>query len=235
MKNAMILLASLFLSAGAVHAQDLDVDTPIDITLSWSQQPQGWTYPMQIRVPDEKPPAGGWPVCILLHGAGGNGAQMLNEFGAILDCHALVGPTGYDNTWNICQEPSDAPDVQMVSELVERLQAFDNVNPNLIRILGFSNGSALANRVLIENDNPGIDSIVGVVSQMTAEQLQQGTFFAPAGTTDPMSPRCGYTQQASVLSGRRYLSICNENDFVIPFFGGPSNVGANFIPAFFAA
>ncbi len=48
--------------------------TDLDITKSWSQQPQGWTYQMSIRVPAGEVPPGGFPVCILLHGNGGNGA-----------------------------------------------------------------------------------------------------------------------------------------------------------------
>ena len=42
--------------------------------------------------------------------------------------------------WNICSEPSEAPDVEMVEELIEAIQSYDNVNADRIQILGVSNG-----------------------------------------------------------------------------------------------
>ena len=68
--------------------EDLRPDTSIDITLEWSQQPDGWRYPMAIHVPNGEPPATGFPICILLHGNGGNGAGMLPGFVGLLPCHA---------------------------------------------------------------------------------------------------------------------------------------------------
>ena len=82
-----------------------------------------------------------------------NGNQMVNQFSNILSCHVLVAPTGYQNSWNICQEGSDAPDTDLVGSLIDTLQSFTNVNRNKIRILGSSNGGALANRLFIENNN----------------------------------------------------------------------------------
>ena len=69
-------------------------------------------------------PSNGYPVCILLHGNGGQGQSMLMEFQNKLDCHALIAPTGYQNSWNISDEASDAPDVEMVTDLVNQLQSF---------------------------------------------------------------------------------------------------------------
>ena len=101
------------------------------------------------------------------------------QYQNILDCHVLVAPSGYMNSWNICGENSDAPDVEMVTELILNLQSYTNINPAQIRILGSSNGSALANRVFIENSNPGVDIICGVVSQLNEEQYHNGNFIIP--------------------------------------------------------
>jgi len=160
---------------------------------------------------------------------------MINGFRNVLECHALVAPTGYANSWNICGENSDAPDVEMVTELVEILQACDNVNPDRIQLVGFSNGASLANRAVIENDNPGVTTIVAVVSQLSEFQFQEDVFYGPSDSTDPDLDDCGYDTTHVVIPERRYLSICNENDPIIPYFGGTSPVGVDFIPAQWAA
>ncbi|MFT7154107.1 MAG: poly(3-hydroxybutyrate) depolymerase, partial [Alteromonas macleodii] len=105
-------------------SQNLESTTNINITKSWSQEPSGYSYPMNINVPAGIAPPNGFPICILLHGNGGNGAGMMNEFMEILECHALVAPTGYLNSWNICAEDSDAPDIEMINDLVNILQAY---------------------------------------------------------------------------------------------------------------
>ncbi len=220
----------MFVLVSPLMAEDLSNNTDISITKSWSQEPAGWTYPMAISVPDGPAPNGGWPVCILLHGFGSSGQGFVGQFRQLLDCHVLVGPTGYQNSWNICSEPSEAPDVEMVGDLISKLQTYDNINQNRIQILGVSNGSALANSVLIENDNPGLTSVVSVVSQLSEFQFRDGTFYSRGGQTDADADSCGYDTQELVIPGRRYLAVSNVNDF-IPYYGGPSSVGVDFIPA----
>ena len=95
-------------------------------------------------------PDDGYPVCILLHGNGGNGAQIINQFLNLFECHVLIAPTGYLNSWNLCTENSDAPDLEMMNELIDTIQQFNNINPNQIRVLGFSNGAGLANSLYIK-------------------------------------------------------------------------------------
>ena len=92
------LLALLFILVPCmqqpVQAQSLTNGTQIEITKAWSQEPGGWTYPMSISVPDGPAPDGGHPVCILLHGNGGNGQGTIPQFSGLLPCHALVAPSG---------------------------------------------------------------------------------------------------------------------------------------------
>ena len=76
-------------------SQNLTNNTNISITKTWSQEPSGWTYPIAIDVPNT-PAQGGFPVCIALHGNGGNGNNSLNQFKNILDCHIVVAPSGYE-------------------------------------------------------------------------------------------------------------------------------------------
>jgi poly(3-hydroxybutyrate) depolymerase len=216
-------------------AQDLTSTTDIEITKFWLQEPNGFSYEMNIKVPTGEVPTGGFPVSILLHGNGGNGFGMVNEFSNVLECHALVAPTGYLNSWNICSENSDAPDVEMINDLINLLQAYSNINPTKIRIIGFSNGAGLANNIFIENNNPGIDIVCAVVSHLNEPQYHSGGFFKPSSSTNPQNSFCGYDTLDTPLTTIKYLSISNINDPIIPYLGGWSNVGVPFIDAEAAA
>ena len=224
-----------FKTNNMVASGNLTSATSINIKKTWSQQPNGYTYPMNIFVPSGTVPQGGFPVCILLHGNGGNGQGMINQFLSTLSCHILVAPSGYLTSWNICAENSDAPDVEMIQDLVNNLQGYTNVNPNKIRILGSSNGAGLANRVFIENTNPGIDIICAIVSHLNEPQYHSGNFYKPGNTTDPSGSFCGYNVLATPLKSRKYLSISNDNDNLIPYLGGTSVVGVSFLAAETAA
>ena len=227
------LLLFLCMLSQMLYGQELSNSSNLDQSYSWSQEPNGYDFPVAINVPDNGgvTPEGGFPVCILLHGNGGNGDQMANQFSNVLSCHILVAPTGYQNSWNICQEGSDAPDTDLVGSLIDTLQSFTNVNPNKIRILGSSNGGALANRLFIENDNAGVDRIVAIVSQMNTFQYHDAAFYMPSGLTDNSLSNCGYNTMVNPSTTRAYLSICNDNDPMIPYNGGSSPVGVDFLPA----
>ncbi|MBM78809.1 MAG: hypothetical protein CL846_10035 [Crocinitomicaceae bacterium] len=225
----LIFFLALFVPTSS-FTQTLTNNSTISITKSWYQEPNGYTYPMNIYVPSGAVPNGGFPVCILLHGNGGQGAGILAQFQNVLDCHALIAPSGYMNSWNISEEGSDAPDVEMMEDLINNLQTYSNINPNKIRVLGFSNGSALANRVLIENSNTGVDIICGMVSQLSEANYHNGNFYSPSGQTSASLPYCGYDVVTVPITGRKYLSICNFNDPLIPYNGGPS-VGVTFLDA----
>lgn len=238
-----MLFLTLMLCPVIGFSQVLTNSTNISITKTWSLKPNGYTYPISISVPSGSVPQGGFPVCILLHG---NGSQNLGslagppmlaplQFGSVLSCHILVAPTEFENSWNICSENSDAPDVEMINDLVNTLQRYSNVNPNKIRVLGTSNGAGLANRVFIENTNPGIDMVCAIVSHLNDFQYHAGNFHKPSGMTNSTSSFCGYDVISRPLMTRKYLSISNVNDPIIPYLGGSSVVGATFLPAETAA
>ena len=225
----------LCILTASARAQTLTQDTLIEITATWTQQPEGWTYPISIDVPDEMP-KGGFPVCILLHGANNEPEGLMNSMREHLPNHVLVGPSGYLQHWNICNEPSDAPDVEMIEELVNRLQTYENINPDAIRLIGSSNGAALANRVFIENRNPGIDAVVTVISQLSEIQFRNDSYRKPADQPVEEGPFCGYLESTDPLTTRRYLNICNVNDGTIPYEGGYAAVsGISYLEARIAA
>ena len=143
----------------------------------------------------------------------------------------MIAPTGYLNSWNICDERSNAPDLEMVDELVNTLSNYSNINLNKIRILGSSNGAGLANNIFIQNENPNIDIICAVVSHLNIPQYHDNNFYKNTSVTNPMSAFCGYEEITNPISSRKYLSISNINDPTIPYLGGNSKVGLDFLNA----
>ena len=131
-----LFLCVFVLHFSLMYAQILSDTSTITITKIWNQEPIGWTYPIDIHVPSGQPPVSGYPVLIALHGAGGNGQDMLLSYRDLLDCHIIVSPTGYQNGWDICDEGSDAPDIEMLIELIAILQTYGNIDPNRIRLIG---------------------------------------------------------------------------------------------------
>ena len=222
----IVLFNLLFITM--LCSEELTNSTQINISKIWFQEPLGWIYPVDVNVPSIDYPENGFPICILLHGFGGNGENMLLQWEGFLQNHILIAPTGYMNSWNISDEPSEAPDVEMIGDLIDQLQAYDNVNPNKIRIIGSSNGSALANRIFIENTNPGVDSVCAIVSQLSEAQYHNDNFYYPSGDTGDNQEFDGYDIITTPIDGRKYLNIGNTNDQMIPYEGGPS-VGVNFI------
>ena len=205
--------------------------TEIIIEKTWAQQPNGYVYPIDIKVPESIEPIEGFPICVLLHSNGSNGRRIINQFSSVLNDHILIAPTGYLNSWNICDERSNAPDLEMVDELVNTLSNYSNINLNKIRILGSSNGAGLANNIFIQNENPNIDIICAVVSHLNVPQYHDNNFYKNTTVTNPMSTFCGYEEITNPISSRKYLSISNINDPTIPYLGGNSKVGLDFLNA----
>ena len=230
MKHFSSLLFALFFPLAA-HSDVLNSNTVIEITQSWPQQPAGWTYPISVSVPDGEVPTEGFPVCILLHGNGGSGAPMLNQFRSILPDHALVAPTGYLNSWNICAEGSDAPDWDMLRTLVDRLATYENINRSRLQLLGISNGAALVNTAFVLDPPLPVEAFVAVVSHFNVAQYHEGSFYRPNEETDPDAMWCGYSNAVTPPTSRRYLSMSNVNDGLIPYEGGTSPVGVTFLAA----
>ena len=104
------------------------------------------------------------PVAILLHGRGGMGMLQIVQINP--DNHILIALSGYEKSWNITDEPSDLPAIAFIRELISQIKSFSNVDSTRIRILGTSNGSGMTNRAFVEIDDPGIDILCPIVSQM---------------------------------------------------------------------
>jgi predicted esterase len=165
--------------------------------------------------------AGPFPVLILVHGRKGNGKAFLRTWSrampTIQNSMILVAPTGMESTdgtsWNIVREPSKEDDVLFVgSTLLAHLESFSNVEPEF-KLLGYSNGAALTNRILIENDDPRITAAVTMVCQLPAVLYHDSTFYI--GTTIPGGDN-EYVTPKDTLTKRRLLLIVGGLDTTVP-------------------
>ena len=213
------------------------------ITYTWSQAAT-YSYTIDIRVPTS-PTTGSFPVAILLHGAGGNGAAEISQWDTYLPGHILIAPTGYSNLWNIVDE-SDAPDFQFLSDLMVQLEKYSNVRKvngtAEVSMIGISNGAAMALRMGVEYAGSQLRYVVGLISQLHDQQYRGSQWYKPSDheNTDGTATNKGYDtaftpygviDRTPIAKGRYYLQINGQNDNVIPYEGGGGPGSATFYSA----
>jgi len=76
MKKKIFIILSLIIN---LHSEEITNSTQINISKNWNQEPNGWTYPMNVNVPNIED-SNQLPVCILLHGFGNNGENLISEW-----------------------------------------------------------------------------------------------------------------------------------------------------------
>mgnify|MGYP000347766698 FL=1 len=179
---------------------------------------------------------GPYPVAILLHGNGGTGEGMVNSWKDDLPGHILIGIQGFVNSWNVSMEISNGPDIDMIVEMIAKLKIYNNVDETKIRILGQSNGGALALRAAIEIRDLSVDVIACLISQTNTDQYRDSRFYYPSNEleTGDNYPNDGYDQFRNPIPQRRILQLNGMQDFTVPFVGGGSNIIAN-SPTFLSA
>jgi len=119
----------------------------------------------------------------------------------------------------------------VASTLVDHLVTFSNVRSDTVRVLGYSQGAALANDILIENDDARITHVVTVSSQLNTQQYHEerfwhGTSIGPEGTVIDYS----YTEpKLAPLKMRRVLQIVGGSDAYVPPDGGVSQIKSMYV------
>ena len=137
--------------------------------------------PFRVLLPTS-PASARAPVAILLHGLGDSGKiaeEMRELWPSLQSTHIVVGPDGPDNMWNVKGEHAEntPDDVLYIGKTqIDHLATFSNVDATSFKIVGYSNGAALANRILIENDDPRITHILTDGSQLNTYQYRDGAF-----------------------------------------------------------
>merc|ERR1719183_2771651 len=125
------------------------------------------------------------PVLVLLHGFGDDAENIISKFESVkvlkeglLEKYIVIAPQGQQNAWNVLGDPTvrgKLPDVDFVAQAIDYVCARPNVDPQVC-IFGFSDGAGLANRLLIESDDPRIIRVVTDASQLNTLQFQNGGF-----------------------------------------------------------
>jgi len=181
----------------------------LTVTQTWSEE----TDYVRTALVSAPPGDGPYPVVILLHGALGTATNFIGEFEYLSQIIRVV-PQGYNNFWNVKSEGSQAPDVDFIRQIILQLRTYNNVDAGNIIILGYSNGAALANRLLIELDGALYQQGIKLAGQMNEIQFHDSAFwYDPTGGN-------AYDTQIQPARGRRILSLVGTADPVVPFAGG---------------
>jgi len=224
---------SSFVSAdhepGGTGGLTLVQDNVADLTITKNWYQGFHDYSVTAAIPSGSGP---FPVAIFLHGNGGSGSQMITQFSSELPGHICIGVDGYENSWNVSNETSNGPDIEMLEELIAKLKLYNNVDETKIRIVGVSNGGGLALRAAVEINDLAVDTIVCMLSQTHDFQYRDSAFWYPLNDlyTGDEWPQDGYTTQKTPIPQRRIVQMNGRADTVVPYSGGPF-VGVNFLPA----
>ena len=167
------------------------------------------------------------PVAIILHGRGGTGqmgGQIGNDWPELKRTHIIVGPDGPDRQWNVKGEydgpaPPAPDDAYYVGKtLIDHLATYSNVDATSVKLVGFSNGAALSNRINIENEDARITHILTDSSQLNTYQYRGGHFYRGGGSNQ-------YDIRASSFgprAPRKVLAVVGGRDLSVPAEGGES-------------
>ena len=108
-----------------------------------------------------------YPIVIALHGRGGSNTNWVQPLSKFTNSGEFIGvyPQGYLNSWNLGQEPSNANDAAFISNIIDTLLSYSNVDENNIFAVGNSNGSGMVN--VIGGINKRLKAIAPLASQLT--------------------------------------------------------------------
>lgn len=108
-----------------------------------------------------------YPIVIALHGRGGSNTNWIHPLTKFTNSGKFIGvyPQGYLNSWNLGQEPSNADDIAFISNIIDTLLSYSNVDENKIFAVGKSNGSGMVN--VLGGINKRLKAIAPIASQLT--------------------------------------------------------------------
>ena len=108
-----------------------------------------------------------YPIVIALHGRGGSNNNWVQPLSKFTNSGEFIGvyPQGHLNSWNLGQEPSTADDIAFISNIIDTLLSYSNVDENKIFAVGNSNGSGMVN--VLGGVNKRLKAIAPIASQLT--------------------------------------------------------------------
>jgi len=108
-----------------------------------------------------------YPIVVALHGRGGSNKNWVQPLSKFTNSGEFIGvyPQGHLNSWNLGQEPSNADDIAFISNVIDTLLSYSNVDENKIFAVGNSNGSGMVN--VLGGVNKRLKAIAPIASQLT--------------------------------------------------------------------
>jgi predicted esterase len=145
---------------------------------------------------------GALPLLVLLHGASGSGAKMLQRLGDAPEQAgvAVLAPDSRGSTWDAIRDGFGA-DVAFINRALERVFDTVAVDPERIAVGGFSDGASYAVSLGLINGDL-FRRVVAFSPGFVIDREPRGRpqFFISHGTADPILPieRCGRVIAASL-------------------------------------
>lgn len=173
-----------------------------------SLRDQGVNREFFLYVPGGRPPPGGWPLVIALHGGQGNGEKLAKQTGftgvADRNGFAVVFPNS-DKYWNDGRDvtANGVNDVTFIANMLDFLQGRYGLHREKVFVTGISNGGMMTYRLACELNH----RIAG---------------FAPISASFPAS------YASSCRPGRAVplMALGSPEDPILPWQGGEIKSGA---------
>ena len=165
-----------------------------------------------------------YPIVIALHGRGGSNKNWVQPLSKFTNSGEFIGvyPQGHLNSWNLGQEPSNADDIAFISNVIDTLLSYSNVDENKIFAVGNSNGSGMVN--VLGGVNKRLKAIAPIASQLTERtEIKSNAIplsvFQVNGDQDLLIPigggmKLGHPFLSVSESAKKWASNCNCNKYV---------------------
>lgn len=182
-----------------ITSQSLEGKILTSKTILFEQQIDGYTIsrPVIIKTTADIDNLKSYPIVIALHGRGGSNTNWVQPLSEFTNLGKFIGvyPQGYLDSWNLGQEPSNANDAAFISNIIDTLLSYSNVDESKIFAVGNSNGSGMVN--VLGGVNKKIKAIAPIASQLT-ERTEIKTNAVPLSV----------------------FQVNGDQDFLIPIDGG---------------
>ena len=221
----ILLFSVLSCKQSEINSQSLEGKILTSKTILFEQQIDGnmISRPVIIETSAEIDDLKSYPIVIALHGRGGSNTNWVQPLSEFTNSGAFIGvyPQGHHNSWNLGQEPSNANDAVFISNIIDTLLSYSNVDENKIFAVGNSNGSGMVN--VLGGFNKRLKAIAPVASQLTERtEIKSNTIplsiFQVNGDQDLLIPidgglKLGHPFMSASDSAKKWATHfnCNHN------------------------
>ena len=222
---AILLFSVLSCKQSEINSQSPEIKILRSKTILFEQQIDDGmvSRPVIIETSADTDHLKSYPIVIALHGRGGSNNNWVQPLSKFTNSGEFIGvyPQGHLNSWNLGQEPSTADDIAFISNIIDTLLSYSNVDENKIFAMGNSNGSGMVN--VLGGVNKRLKAIAPVASQLTERtEIKSNTIplsvFQVNGDQDLLIPidggmKLGHPFLSASDSAKKWATHfnCNHN------------------------